>query len=686
MDFSGSVQMPSCSARVMIQNGSFSYWLKGNVSTSIIIADHSLSRKFDFGLDTNRSIRPIFHATFWPTISKVFVRYIGEISNTEKIQDQVYNLTLKAGLSTRQTILPSTSIIHYHGSRWTKTAWIGGTPANVDLVPDLSYLAKTRFVCNYDTTKIVSTTQITSEYSSWLSSSRNLFDAGNWAKAMGMAGGRPDIGPYPTWAVQWIYTGDSRLAEKTIGNAELACAWPMNFREGNINKKILRDDNLSGIGRVMSISTRPTLSIGSGLDYGYTSPSDRVKLVGSFTSGGWNPDVSHQPDPFSIPYIMTGQFFFLEELWFWAAWDAAYPNGAATVYSSGRGPTGAEGGISDQIRGQAWGIRNRSHAAFLSPDNAPEKKYFTQLLEDAAAVWEGMRDIRTTPLYGTSEWNWGKLKKYLDAGNPPLNQWERGSSSFAQVGYGIDTSVTSEAISNFEQHFMMFALGRATELGFPFGALKSYLAVNYIGQATAEGYNHYLLANGRIPTVKKGGEYFTTWADMVNGYDSSWKTQNKFDLSDADHGYDFLALTALSYVRNEARGDSAWSFAATKILPASVLNNNPKWAIVPRNEDWDFNFLEKNNFKKDEHITLSVSPNPFSENINIYIGGTNLDINRNASLKLYDISGKLVANLTEKIGKEISVSLNRVNLSSSVYFISLEVGKKQINKRIIFVR
>ena len=52
----------------------------------------------------HRSIRPIFHVTFWPGINKIHVRFIGEVANTEALQDQVYALVLKLGLAPATTV------------------------------------------------------------------------------------------------------------------------------------------------------------------------------------------------------------------------------------------------------------------------------------------------------------------------------------------------------------------------------------------------------------------------------------------------------------------------------------------------------------------------------------------------------------------------------------------------------
>lgn len=77
----------TASARQMLQDGSYTVWTSSVDATEIILADHSAARKYDIGPNALRSIRPIFHATFWPGINKVRVRYIGENCNTETLED-----------------------------------------------------------------------------------------------------------------------------------------------------------------------------------------------------------------------------------------------------------------------------------------------------------------------------------------------------------------------------------------------------------------------------------------------------------------------------------------------------------------------------------------------------------------------------------------------------------------------
>jgi hypothetical protein len=592
MQLTGST-IQNASARTMLNAGAFTYWLQGSIATSIILADHSLSRTYDIGFDSYKAFRPIFHATFWPSINKVRVRFVGEIANTEALENQTYSLVLRTGSASPATVYSKSAFTHYAGTRWTKEVWMGTPPSSIAIDHNLAYLAQTKLVPNYDVSKVVSEATLAYAYAQWTTAGKDLFAAGNWMLDMSSPGGRQDIGPYPTWTVQWLYSGDVRLKEKAFGNADLAAAWPMHYREGNGAKYVDRSRTVNGVGRVLSVSTRPTLTLAD-LSYSYTVAADRVVPVGTVSNGGWAPDDAHTPDPFSPQYLLSGDFWYLEELYFWASWGAAVSNGAAYEYPEGRGPTGAEGGIPGQIRGQAWTLRNRVHAASLAPDGAPEKAYFETLIADAIAIWEGGLNITASPANATANWNWGRTirTRWWPSTIPPLHHWEPGAALFVQTC--IDPAVTSAALSPWEQNFMMFALGRAKELGYRSDLLVSWLGVNVIGQIIGSGYDPYLSGAYRIPVrrVSDGG-YFGTWTALRAGFLATFSADGTYYptpqsywntfVTDGDHGYPLIALAAVAMAATESGGSTAWNWMAQNALTASVLNDNPKWAILPRN-------------------------------------------------------------------------------------------------------
>lgn len=598
----------SASARDMLDADKFEYWNKGAVTTSIILGDHSLARAFDVGFDANRSVRPLYHATFWPDIRKVRVRFIGEVANTVALQDQSYALKLKLGRIGPQTVYSKASVAHHVASRWTKEFWLGGAPPAIEINHNLAYLKQTRALPNYDTGRLVTEAALnrayTDQFDGWVPAAKDLFDAGNLYKLMPTAGGRDEIGPYPTWLVLWLFTGDARMKEKTFGNAELAAAFPVHFREGLNGRNFDRNSSVPALGKVLSLTARPTVFLYAGNDYiNYSStlPADKITPVGTMTNGGWRPDNAHQPDYFSPLYLLTGDYFFLEELYFWTAWSAAGTN-FTDAYFWGRGPTGDTGGILDEVRGDAWTLRTRAQTAWFAPDGTAEKTYFTRLLNDAIGIWEGTLGITGTPNQNTANWNWGNtvaVKKYYDEQwpnyfpynppLPPLRFWDRGPVVFSD-STDIDPTKASRRTQPWQIHFMIYALGRAKELGYATGPLLSWVAPVLTNELTNPAYNPYLAASFMMPTLQKlspSDQYFGNWAAERGAFVASYAANAQADfvsqLSDANHGYPMICMAAAAMAAAEPNGAQAWTFIQQKVVtPAVSLNDNPKWAILPR--------------------------------------------------------------------------------------------------------
>ena len=598
----------SASAREMLNADDFEYWNRGAVTTSIILSDHTLARAFDVGFDSNRSFRPLFHATFWPDIRKIRIRFIGEVANTTALQDQNYALKLKLGQTAPQTVYNKANVAQHAASRWTKEFWLGGAPPAIEINHNLAYLKQTRALPNYDASRMVTAASLNAAYNDpfngWAAAAKDLFDAGNLTKLMPTAGGRDEIGPYPTWLVLWLFTGDARMRDKTFGNADLAAAFPVHFREGLNGRNFDRNSTTPALGKVLSLTARPTVFLSAGNDYinyQYTNAADKIVPVGAMTSNGWRPDSAHQPDYFSPLYALTGDYFYLEEMYFWTAWSAAGTNFTPDFFW-GRGPAGDTGGILDEVRGDAWTLRTRAQTAWFAPDGTPEKTYFSRLVNDAIGVWEGTLGITGTSNQNTANWTWGNtvaVRKYYDEQwpnyiphtppLPPLRYWDQGPLVAAD-STDIDPTKASRRTQPWQIHFMIYALGRAKELGFATGPLLTWLAPVVTNELTNPAYNPYLAASFMMPTLQKlqaGDQYFGNWTAERSAFVASFEANAQADfvsqLSDPNHGYPMICMAAAAMAAAEPNGAAAWTFIQQQVVaPAVSLNDNPKWAILPR--------------------------------------------------------------------------------------------------------
>jgi hypothetical protein len=623
----------TASARTMLLAGDYTVWNSGPIATTILLGVHaqgfacpagvasgagSVASKYDFGMNTRCAFRPLFEATFWATTNQVKVRYIGEIANTEQYEDvatTAMSLT-KGSASPTSVYSRATSFTFRAGSRWTKTAWIGTAPPVASYNHNLAYLASAKALPYYDTSKTVSGGVISTAYTAWGSASKDLYDKGDWDIPMGGGGGHPHVGPYPAWVVQFLYSGDYRMDEIAVGQAELLATMEWHFREGKTGKNLDRAGATSGMGYPISISSRPTLNL---YDLSLGNAGDKVVPVGTATNSGWDSGtgftywgsiISHPPETFFPLYLVTGDHFFLEEGQFQASFMAGVLGGIATADWRSRGPTGAEGGIVDrssqrfQTRGQAWAVKSRAEMAWATPDASPFKAYLEMLLADTLAMWEGQRNITTTAYNGNTMWTHGRNQATTNPGSgtqwdswegpnavittpSPLHFWDNGSAGICDAAVN-DTAVAKDCNSPWMEDYVLVALGRASELGYAATTLRNWLGENPIGALTDAGFNPYIAGAYRSAIIQQSGSsYFTTWAASKTGFLAA--VQNETDFypgtifagceADGDANCQPL-LAAVSMVADQTNGAAAWSFLATEILPS--ISGDLKWAILPR--------------------------------------------------------------------------------------------------------
>jgi hypothetical protein len=569
-------QTQSVSAREMLANGDFTVWCAGPIATTIILADHSAARKYDIGFEEIRPVRPVFHATFWPSLNKVHVRAIGENSCSEAMQDVAYSLVLTGGLAAPAEAFRQDAIMHAAGTRWTRSFWIGGEPSRqIDIDHNLSYLAKTMAFPNFDTSVSISDAEISRDYARWLREPRNLYDSGGWQKRMPSAGGRGDIGPYTCAQATWLYTGDHRIFEIVSTQADLAGAWPLQVREGDSSRWYDAKRQTRAIGLPVSVYARPNLWLFD--DRGNRGKDDQIEIRGdrirsgnnNLSWGGWQRDGAHQPDPYSALYTLTGDYFALEQLQLWAAatvvrYDPAY---------KGPAPSGA---ILDEVRGKAWVMRSRTHAAYLSPDGSPEKEYFSRMMDDVIAFFEGRLGIRGTPYENSPLWRFADERW---AYRSPLHFWQ---DQEVHDGQGLKEELVGKSSAPWEHYMLLFELGVTTEKGFATGPLLSWTAFFLTSQfKDPQTFSFYNVQRYWAPSRDPSGNYFRTWTETLAGYN---RPQPETIPRNTGDGYMAYAYGASTMIVNQPGGAEAYSWLRRNVYEPlhSRYGACPKWAYVPR--------------------------------------------------------------------------------------------------------
>ena len=590
------------SARTILDAASFRYWLQGPVVTSVIIEDRTAARAYDvdFG-DASKALHPIFEARFYPQGSKVEVGATVEnvwasTTAANGMRDLSYSISMTSGDSSPTSEFTHASFNHIGRSRWVKWFWLGADAPAIRIDHNLEYLTSTRAIPNYDTTVTPAESVISGRYTLWSGWDKTLDgDAtriGAYEKALGSGGAADWIGLMNTWDTLYLLTMDDRMWEMTLGNADLAGRLPWFYREADASAGTGDFFDVAGtvatLGRVVSVNARKTetlsdLSVNCGAPY----VLDDIN-TGTITTDDWATSRDHMPDLAYLPYLLTGRYYYLEELQMQAAFIIGHRTGCYSQLYNRQGEAGYL--LDSQVRGDAWSFRTLAYAAFISPDATPEKDYFEDKLKNNVALWEGERNLPISYHTKQANWTWAhdnRLGGDTDEnfGVPALGIWRDGGSGFIQAPLRTDGFLVSAA-SPWEENFLLCAFGMARQFGYRTSTLMRYMAEERFHILLDPAATKYLADQYRIPTILTStNNWINNWTDFKNSYSpipTNWLTE-----STADHGYGFIALAAVSFLTDfyvdGYSGADAWALYKTQKPEQSRFESeSPKWAIIAR--------------------------------------------------------------------------------------------------------
>lgn len=310
---------------------------------------------------------------------------------------------------------------HYHHARWRKVAWWGGDPG-LHLRHDGRQLIDTRALPHYDPALRIDERALSQLYSRWEGGRIEPMGTGLAATGMPTTGGRIDIGLLPGWAVMHLLGMDRRAATINMGTADLAGSWSIHYRDRRT-------------GNPVSLIDYPYMTIiGSAADARNPKTGKSEKFPACARKDACNSpnhhDSSHQPNFAYLPYLLSGDYYYLEELQFWAQYNVFVANPNYREHRKGLLNW-------SQVRGQAWSLRTLAEAAYITPDNHPLKQHFTQILDSNLAWYNA---------------------EYPD--NPNANKL-----GFLAGGPAINYR-NATAVSTWQDDFFTSAVGHAAELGF----------------------------------------------------------------------------------------------------------------------------------------------------------------------------------------------------------------------------
>lgn len=438
------------------------------------------------------------------------------------------------------TIYTQPKFTHYHHARWHKVLWTGSSAEPQARVRhNMPYFMASKAVWNYDLNLTVPESAIDRQYSLLAQRRTEQASLGPMANLLLTAyfpttGGRMEIGPYPQWTAMYLLSQDSRMREVMLAHADAAAAVPVHYRD-------------EGTQNPIDIAKYPKVNLST---EGSSEPLLPTVVDGTTI---WKPDTPHQPSFAYVPYLITGDAFYLDELQFWATWNVAARNPGYRMMEKGIF-------YSEQVRGRAWGMRSLGEAARATPDTHPLRSYFSNLLQ-----------------YNV-DW---LVQNYPNAAPspeaPPMGMMPQTSAPYVTSAWQND--------------FVAIVLSQLVENDVPNAA--TYL--NWLSRFTVERYN------------KQGEGYCTAYAPAYDVYnlDSNNQPINNWaqlfqrnwpgvtcsaDLAimgspTAADGYAAYSRGMLGAAANAGVVNASSAYTRWKQMTSSMdsaLAADPTWAIVPR--------------------------------------------------------------------------------------------------------
>lgn len=450
-----------------------------------------------------------------------------------------YDVTVAVG---EREVFRKAAVDHRPLSRWRKTFWWGREEPQLHVTHDVAYLAATGSLPNYDRNLPAAPPSRREDDPAMEGPPWNILGRGPLTAYMPTTGGRPEIAPYPLWTVRFLLTMEPRQREFVLAAGDLAGSWPIHVRARATD-------------RIMTIDERPEFWLDQrGQDRPRWKPPRRVPDA---QQEKLTPDLAHQPSLAFVPYLVTGDHYYLEEAYFWANYCllASWPHPREK----------SRGLLADQIRGDAWALRNMGDAAWVATDGDAEQAYFDEKIHNNLAH-------RIAVMYGPPEFNrlgaWG-LRNVEEARiqNPANPRW----------------IITAP----WEEDYLLWSLHHLVELGWREAARpRDFLLRLRVGTLThAPDFDPRLAMPYRMVVGEKGVDGRTVVYDDWKVLGRENAKLSKPDVPNYGNSYAYSARAALVCGVDGGFSGAREALGVLEgLLPGyrEVMAREPFWAILPR--------------------------------------------------------------------------------------------------------
>jgi hypothetical protein len=440
--------------------------------------------------------------------------------------------------------------------------WYGTTPAQVTPSHNTAYLQGSGLVPSFQAQTISNSTLNT------LAQAYTPYGIANLpGNGLGGGGDHPSIGWLPRWDACYTVSGDSRAYKSALVNSFASAGYSYHYRNSTHFD-------------VMRYSDAPTSSVGLSANNGVTG--GRAFYSGQY---GTDWDISHGWLPGAFAYLISGDYWHLEELQFAVKW---------VHYTSNVSYRGQATGLmvrNLQQRGVAWALRNCSMAATFTPDGDSERAAYANAV-GASLSW--LRDYHTNTLGLVLE------PDQVSWGDPGGQRTWMSDYVVGTVSWILDLKLITDSTQVTKSNAFMTWLGDG-------------LVQRMSGGSNANGwhfaYQTYspVISDSSFPGNQNQANFDANWGeaferkfgrangtDLDTGYiklepgSNGHIIANWTNLNDFNAGYFPYAMSALAQCVN--RGITGADTAFARITSATNYNtcrasliNDPRWGIGVRN-------------------------------------------------------------------------------------------------------
>jgi hypothetical protein len=442
--------------------------------------------------------------------------------------------------------------------------WLANDP---QIVPshDKAYLQATRLVPAYGAV-------VPASSGVWplLAQTYLPLQQGNYANGMSQAGFQSAIGLLPEWDVLYLTSNNSKAYAGVIVNAYSAGRFGTHYRDETTN-------------RPFRFSRYPNLVVDGSASSGIANTGASSRNTFTPVAQGVSPptwDSPHHPSLGFTAYLVTGRFYFMEEVQFAANVNYLKNSDQTRRFSAGVFLSNAG---ANTTRGAGWAVRTLAQAACVTPDadTALRSEYITSM---AANV-----DFYHAAYVAQPNNPFGFVAPYTNytggAGYYSEAAWQQDFFT-AAFGYAIDLepAIPQASVVRLASFFAWKAQSIIGRLGgtAPTDYLYHQAAVYTIAVAPSETSN---FQNGSGPWYKNWGEIYAATLRAPNPGVAGPLTGGNYPEPSSYWGN---LQPAIAYAVQHKVAGAQEAYARMRSAPnwnqiKDRFNDSPVWSVVPRN-------------------------------------------------------------------------------------------------------